>query len=425
VQNSEATSLFGKTADVINYDFEGMAPGSIQTTGDAAPGDGNASIYTNHGTSNPNVSGSIKSADGIWWMFISKVGGGAGGGGGGTPSTTPPLMDSVANPGTVVQYSRGDHVHPSDTSRLALAGEAIIGPLVLYADPSANLEAATRQYVDSVTAGKVNRSGDTMTYTLKITNPNFSGTSDANAHAAEFILDKPDNTLSSGNALWGFTTGLPRWCMMLGNYTGETGLNVGSDFELKRYDDARAYLDSPFYIDRRYGYTTISCLTVGPESTNGFLVLNKTTGGTSTIRESNSTVPRWSIDLGDNTPEIGSNSGSDFGITRFADDGIPMEKVLQISRTNGDITINHDPTQPMGVATKQYVDSGGAGGWITEAPTDGQTYGRDGLNAAWNAVLPFTGGTVRGKITVYGVIESNEHQDAGFAWSDRALPDPW
>src|SRR6516165_4038624 len=73
-----ASILFVKTADVINYDFEGMAPGSIQTTGDAAPGGGNASIYVNHGTSNPNVAGSIKSADGIWWMFISKVGGGGG-----------------------------------------------------------------------------------------------------------------------------------------------------------------------------------------------------------------------------------------------------------------------------------------------------------------------------------------------------------
>jgi hypothetical protein len=93
------------------------------------------------------------------------------------------------------------------------------GSLILNADPSANLEAATRQYVDSVCAGKVNKSGDTLTYTLKITNPNFTGTSDANAHSAEFILDKPDSTLFSGNNLWGFTTGLPRWCMMLGNYT--------------------------------------------------------------------------------------------------------------------------------------------------------------------------------------------------------------
>jgi hypothetical protein len=251
-----AAILFGKTSDVINYDFEGMAPGAIQTTGDAAPGDGNASIYMNHGTSNPNVAGSIKSADGIWWMFVSKVAGGDGtGGGGGTPSTIPPLMDGIASPGTVVQYSRGDHVHPSDTSRLPLSGGIMTGSLMLNADPSANLEAATRQYVDSISAGKVSRSGDTMTYTLRITNPTLTGTTIANEYAAELILDKPTQTNCSN--VWGFTAGSPRWCMSLGNISYESGANAGSHFEIKRFDNAGNHIDSPLYIDRPYGTTQI------------------------------------------------------------------------------------------------------------------------------------------------------------------------
>lgn len=36
-----------------------------------------------------------------------------------TPSDDPPLMDSVADPGTSVSYARGDHVHPTDTTRAA------------------------------------------------------------------------------------------------------------------------------------------------------------------------------------------------------------------------------------------------------------------------------------------------------------------
>lgn len=36
-----------------------------------------------------------------------------------TPSDTPPLMDGVADPGTSVSYARGDHVHPTDTTRAA------------------------------------------------------------------------------------------------------------------------------------------------------------------------------------------------------------------------------------------------------------------------------------------------------------------
>lgn len=39
------------------------------------------------------------------------------GGGGGTPSSTLPLMDGTASVGTENAYARGDHVHPSDTSK--------------------------------------------------------------------------------------------------------------------------------------------------------------------------------------------------------------------------------------------------------------------------------------------------------------------
>src|SRR4029077_21032044 len=40
--------------------------------------------------------------------------------GGAAPSNTNPIMDSVAAPGISALYSRGDHVHPTDTSRAAL-----------------------------------------------------------------------------------------------------------------------------------------------------------------------------------------------------------------------------------------------------------------------------------------------------------------
>ena len=40
-----------------------------------------------------------------------------GGGGGGIPSDDDPLMDGTASPGTDSKYSRGDHRHPTDTTR--------------------------------------------------------------------------------------------------------------------------------------------------------------------------------------------------------------------------------------------------------------------------------------------------------------------
>ena len=41
--------------------------------------------------------------------------------GGATPSTTEPAMDGVASAGISANYSRGDHVHPTDTSRASAA----------------------------------------------------------------------------------------------------------------------------------------------------------------------------------------------------------------------------------------------------------------------------------------------------------------
>jgi hypothetical protein len=65
------------------------------------------------------------------------------------PSNSNPLMDGAAAPGVSQLYSRGDHVHPSDTSRIARAGDTMSGFLNLSGDPAAALQAATKQYVDA------------------------------------------------------------------------------------------------------------------------------------------------------------------------------------------------------------------------------------------------------------------------------------
>lgn len=62
-----------------------------------------------------------------------------------------PSMDGTAAPGSLAFVARGDHVHPSDTSRLALAGGTMTGFLTLNAVPSVSLHAATKGYVDTAT----------------------------------------------------------------------------------------------------------------------------------------------------------------------------------------------------------------------------------------------------------------------------------
>lgn len=74
-------------------------------------------------------------------------------GGAGMGSNALPLVDGTASAGTSGQWSRSDHTHPTDVSRLAVAGGTMTGALTLAADPAAALQAATKQYVDNVVQG--------------------------------------------------------------------------------------------------------------------------------------------------------------------------------------------------------------------------------------------------------------------------------
>jgi hypothetical protein len=58
-------------------------------------------------------------------------------------------MDGIAAIGIATPYSREDHVHPSDTSRVIKAGDTMTGTLVLAADPVNPSEASTKNYVDT------------------------------------------------------------------------------------------------------------------------------------------------------------------------------------------------------------------------------------------------------------------------------------
>jgi parallel beta-helix repeat protein len=92
---------------------------------------------------------------------------------------------------------------------------------------------------------------------------------------------------------------------------------------------------------------------------------------------------------------------------------------------NAGQSINGAPTTAAANTSIQFIYIGttwralgvtagaGAGAGIPEAPTDGQTYGRDGLTAAWNPVLPLAGGTMTGPLnyTATGAITSRSAQD--------------
>ena len=211
-----------------------------------------------------------------------------------------------------------------------------------------------------------------------------------------------------------------RWAIFLNDGSAETGGNTGSNFAIARYTDAGAFVDAPLAINRQTGVTTfnqnVSMTAVGPtlptqlatkkyvddtvaagsflpltggtitgdlviSAPNPALRLNSTGGGPDFLVMSRNSLVRWSFMT--QGAEVGGNSGSNIGMTRFADNGAGIDNVFNISRATGEMSVTHpftlagDPTLPLHAATKQYVDAKTTGfgtGNVSNfgAPTNGQ-----------------------------------------------------
>lgn len=127
--------------------------------------------------------------------------------GGMTPSDTPPLMDGVANPGISVQAARGDHVHPSDTSRAPASAATATGTSFT---PSGNVAATNVQAaiaeLDSEKAGKA--SNNTFTGTNTFSGPTHAVTQD-DADSSTLVATTNFTQAAIAAALAGGTGMLP------------------------------------------------------------------------------------------------------------------------------------------------------------------------------------------------------------------------
>ena len=178
-------------------------------------------------------------------------------------------------------------------------------------------------------------------------------------------------------------------------------------------------------------WTDIAGCTVGPNQpsiVNGIVI----SGVPATI----SSV-YWQVSLND-------GSGN-FQINQLDGAGNLVGTSMQGSRVDGSMSVAQDPTQPLGVVTKEYADALPPGeapldgqsyvrtsaAWTVQpriipeapgtsqifgrmnsvwavvpiqadAPSDGNTYGRS--NGAWNQALATTGGTITGSLTVNQVL---------------------
>ena len=197
-------------------------------------------------------------------------------------SSASPVMNGTAAAGTATVPSRQDHVHPSDTSRAALSGATFTGDTtVSKASPTLGVNAT---------------SGDPI-----------------------ITIDGAAGTLRSVR----FRTGTSLRWLFGASSTAESGSDAGSDFRLRRHNDAGAGVSDPFFVWRNTGKVTFGDVgasagieygtsgprdMVGTGSPEGVVTApvgstwrdtNATTGAIKWIKASGTGSTGWVVEYGD------------------------------------------------------------------------------------------------------------------------------
>lgn len=106
---------------------------------------------------------------------------------------------------------------------------------------------------------------------------------------------------------------------------------------------------------------TTTAISLSSVAAHAIFSINKPTGAyTAAVFGSRSGLSRWAIDLGNSTTESGSNVGSDFQISRYADAGSVIATSILIERSTGNINLyghiipNATNTLDMGTASLRW-----------------------------------------------------------------------
>jgi hypothetical protein len=229
-------------------------------------------------------------------------------------------------------------------------------------------------------------------------------------------------TPPTARTITGQTAGVDEWCIFLG------GMNH-APFAITKYIGVASYQPGISIDWTTLNVTLLGNLTVN--KTQGTISVNDPGGayaqlgaypggGTLSVYGSNSqitlanagsghinsivgysgtTYQRWSIAMGNATPESGSNLGSDFSIARFSDTGVQLGTPFAISRQTGNIAI----AQTLFVNNGRVV-SWGTGNvahamWNTTAALGSAMWlGNDGV--LWFGIADSTGTPTGGQVSI-------------------------
>jgi hypothetical protein len=147
---------------------------------------------------------------------------------------------------------------------------------------------------------------------------------------------------------------------------------------------------------------------------NPQLTLDDTAAGSQALVVTRAGVARWQENYGLNA-ETGANVGSDYAIGRYTDAGALIDLPLQITRSTGLAKILANPTDPLGIVPKQYVDGVAVRYDTAQALTDPQQLqARSNVYAAPFDAEAFNGIQVNAAmdisqwgITSYGLVQGS------------------
>ena len=222
---------------------------------------------------------------------------------------------------------------------------------------------ATAGAINNTSVGATTRSTGAFTTLTANAAATFTSTVTVSLAGAAITLNKP--ATGTGVNIFGQTNAVNRWQLSLGNATAESA-NAGSDFQLSRYNDAGTFLDAPLLITRLNGNAAFSAAvtSVGvyvqnaAAATDAIIYLNKPSAGQSCgLFSQKAGLPRWSMYLGENTAEGGSNAGSNFLLQNYTDAGAFISNMISAVRSSGIVTFANAIVNGSDAELKENVSS--------------------------------------------------------------------
>jgi hypothetical protein len=180
------------------------------------------------------------------------------------------------------------------------------------------------------------KAGDTMTGALVIGYPSP-------------VLQLNKTAAAQTPQIVGANASSPRWAIIPGDATAESGSNAGSNFDIARYNDAGVAIDNPFVITRATARATFTqslsvAAPTGTDSTLRLSTLGASTAGVWFMNGAGTNGGRWLVQGANPSLETGSNAGSNFGISRYDDSGNFIDTPFQMIRATAAATLLGDLT---------------------------------------------------------------------------------